>query len=126
MNRAERRRAKKAEKKNNNITYNFTKSQMDAAIEKALKSKIKSIEDKARENAANDAMVLMLSIPMKVLMDHYWQYSYEENIPKFAEQVIDYYSRWQDGEFDIEEMRKEIWDLAGIKIVRENEEEESN
>lgn len=103
MNRAERRRAEK-KKKASTKTYNISTDQLDDAVSKAV------------DDAINTSMRFMFILPIKVLMDHYWQDTYEEKIPEFADILIDYYTKWQDGEYDMEELEKELWDLAGIRI----------
>lgn len=43
------------------------------------------IKEQATQDAINTAMVLLLTLPLEVLMDHYWQKSYAKRIPKFTE-----------------------------------------
>lgn len=107
MTRAEIRRARKLEQKNKTTTYNFTKEQLDAYTNEAV------------ENAVNEAMILLLTLPLEVLMDHYWQKTYEKKIPEFTEYVLEYYRRWQDGELDMDKLKKDLWDYGGIRLEME-------
>ena len=69
--RAEQRRAQKA--KNKTPTYNLTEEQLDlivrAKVQELLDGNIERIKQEAADDAVNVAMTLMLSLPMKVLMD---------------------------------------------------------
>ena len=66
------------------------------------------------------AMVLTLTIPIKVLVEYYWKDLSREELKEetsiFAERMIDYYESWQNGEIDILKLKNELWDLTGIKI----------
>ena len=118
MNSAEKRRLLKKDKKTNTVTYNLTQAQLDAAIEKGVRSKLNEMKDKVTEDAVNTAMALTLVLPMKVLMEHYWQNNYIKNLPEFADYLVEYYEKWQNDELDILEMKKEIWEFAGVRIEK--------
>ena len=66
------------------------------------------------------AMILTLTIPIKVLVEYYWQnLNYEELKEEtgiFAERMVDYYEAWQDGKIDILKLKDDLWNLTGIKI----------
>ena len=47
------------------------------------------------EEAINTAMLLLLTLPLKVLMDHYWKKSYTKRMPEFINYVLEYYEQWQ-------------------------------
>lgn len=99
--------AKKKHKKNKNvstITYTITQEQLNNAVSEAV------------DDAINTSMLFMFIIPIKVLMDHYWPDTYKEKVPEFADYIVEYYTKWQDGEYSIEKLEKELWNLAGIKI----------
>lgn len=78
------------------------------------------LEDKvvksAMEDAINTAMTLLLVLPMEVLMDHYWKKTYAKKIPEFTELVLQYYERWQNGELDMDEMKKDLWEYGGVRL----------
>ena len=116
MNRAEMRRAARNDKKSKTATYNFTQEQLDAVIHERIGEKMDELKKEATEEAVNIAMVLLLTLPLEVLMDHYWPKSYEKRIPGFVEHVLDYYRKWQDGEIDIEDLKEDLWTYAGIRL----------
>lgn len=121
MTRAELRREKRAKAKN--PTYNLTEEQLNALVRDRLALEMKNELDRIRqevsEDAINTAMILTLSLPMKVLMEYYWPKSYEKRIPEFTEHLLDYFADWQEGKLDILELRKDIWNLAGVKLEQE-------
>ena len=117
MNRAEKRRmGKKAAK---TPTYNFTKEQLDDLIKKSIGDELEKMKKEALEDAVNTAMVLMLTLPLKVLMDNYWSGEQLEQIPEFTDKVIEYYEKWQNGELDIDKLREDLWNYAGVRLEGE-------
>ena len=117
MSRAEMRRAKREELKEKTATYNLTKEQLNALVRKEIGDEIARIKTEATNEAVNTATLLMLTLPMKVLIDNDGQNSYETRMPQFIDQVLDYYAKWQNGELDVEKMREELWKYGGVKIV---------
>ena len=120
MDRAGKRRAKKEENKKKTATYNLTKAQIDREIEKSIGKKLEDI----KMESTNAAMILTLTIPIKVLVEYYWKYLSREELKEetsiFAERMVDYYESWQNGEIDILKLKNELWDLTGIKIESAN------
>ena len=116
MDRAGKRRAKKEENKKKTVTYNLTKAQIDREIEKSIGKKLEEI----KMESTDAAMVLTLTIPIKVLVEYYWKDLSREELKEetsiFAERMVDYYESWQNGEIDILKLKNELWDLTGIKI----------
>lgn len=112
MNRAERRRQEKQTKTAKTKTYNFTKDQLD----KIIQDKMKEVKREATEEAVNTAMVLLLTLPLEVLMDHYWPKTYAKRLPGFVDYVLRYYEMWQDGELDMDELREDLWKYGGIRL----------
>lgn len=110
MTRAERRRAAKQNDKV--ATYNFTKEQIDAAIEKGVRKRIEDMKIEATNIAVNEAMVLMLGLPMKVLIEKYPDIKVDD----FADDVLVEYEKWQDGDLTNEELTNYLWDYGGIRI----------
>ena len=107
MTRAEYRRQKKlAESKK--ATYIMTAEQIAA------------MKQEATEEGVNTAMILLLTLPMEVLMDHYWKKSYAKRIPEFTNYVLEYYHKWQDGELDLDELRKDLWEYGGVRFERDD------
>ena len=117
MGRAERRHAQKLEQKEKTATYTLTKGQLDAAVRKQVGKELERIKQEATDDAVNTAMVLLLTLPLEVLMDHYWTKSYAKRIPKFTERVLEYYERWQNGELDMEKLKEDLWEYGGVKLV---------
>ena len=117
MGRAERRRAKKKKKKEKTTTYNLTKAQLDVMVREKIGDELIRVKQEATDDAVNTAMVLLLTLPLEVLMDHYWTKSYAKRIPKFTERVLEYYERWQNGELDMEKLKEDLWEYGGVKLV---------
>ena len=117
MGRAERRRAQKLAQKEKTATYNLTKAQLDAAVREQVGKELERIKQEAMDDTINTAMVLLLTLPLEVLMDHYWTKSYAKRIPKFTELVLEYYERWQNGELDMEKLKEDLWEYGGVKLV---------
>lgn len=115
MNRAERRRQQKKEVKQTK-TYCLTQEQLDIMVREKVNNMIYQAKQEATDDAINTAMTLLLVLPMEVLMDHYWQKDYQKKIPKFAERILEYYSKWQDGELNMDKMKQDLWDYAGIRL----------
>ena len=116
MNRAGKRRAEKEKCKRETSTYNLTKAQIDREIEKSIGKKLEEI----KMESTDAAMVLTLTIPIKVLVEYYWKDLSREELKEetsiFAERMVDYYESWQNGEIDILKLKNELCDLTGIKI----------
>ena len=117
MGRAERRRTQKLEQKEKTTTYNLTKAQLDAMVRKKIGDELTRVKQEATDDAVNTAMVLLLTLPLEVRMDHYWTKSYAKRIPKFTERVLEYYERWQNGELDMEKLKEDLWEYGGVKLV---------
>lgn len=119
MGRAEMRRAAKQNKKAKTATYNVTQAQLEAMIQERIGEKLKTVKQEVTDEAVNTAMVLLLTLPMEVLMDHYWQKSYARRIPEFTAHVLNYYEMWQNGELDMDELKKDLWEYGGVRIEEE-------
>lgn len=119
MNRAERRRAEKSQIKAKTATYNLTKEQLDTAVRVKVGSELDKIKQEATDEAINTAMILLLTLPLEVLMDHYWPKSYRKRIPGFTEHVLEYYERWQNGELDMEKLKQDLWEYGGVRLEAE-------
>lgn len=117
MGRAERRRAQKLKQKEKTTTYNLTKAQLDVMVREKIGDELIRVKQEATDDAVNTAMVLLLTLPLEVLMDHYWTKSYAKRIPKFTERVLEYYERWQNGELDMEKLKEDLWEYGGVKLV---------
>ncbi|MCB5918334.1 hypothetical protein LJB56_15290 [Lachnospiraceae bacterium 210521-DFI.3.101] len=117
MGRAEMRRAMRNEKKAKTATYNLTKAQLDALVKEQIGEELKRVKQEATDEAVNTAMVLLLTLPLEVLIDHYWPKSYAKRIPEFTNYVLEYYEKWQNGELDIDKLKEDLWEYGGVKLV---------
>lgn len=116
MNRAERRREKREQEKKQTATYNLTQAQLEDMIEKGIGERLKQIKQEATDKAVNTAMVLLLTLPLEVLMDYYWPKSYAKRLPGFVDHVLEYYGKWQNGELDMDELKKDLWEYGGVRL----------
>ena len=115
MNRAERRRQAKAEKRKV-ATYNLTSDQLQTAVKRESDKFIKDAYEDGFRNGMNKALVLMWALPLIVLRDHFWKKTFQRQAKKFCEELFDLYSRWQDDEVDINEIRDDLWEYGGIRL----------
>ena len=104
MNRAERRRMEREQKKPEKV-YTLTQSQID------------QIKEDAKAEAVETALILLLAIPTEVLIgDDYWAKSAKRRIPKFLDDMESMYQAWVAGTLSLEDMREDIWKFGGRKI----------
>ena len=116
MSRAEMRRQKRETEKSKTATYNLTQAQLDAMIDAALGKRIDDAKQAATEKAMTQAVTLMLVLPLEVLMDHYWKKSYAKRIPEFTQHVLEYFEKWENGELDMDELKRDLWEYGGVKL----------
>lgn len=123
MSRNERHRKNHHRNKQKNNKYrrddgdfNVSKKRLESVIYESVQSRLNEVKKDAEEEAVTTAVRLMFAVPMTVLMENQWSDSYREKLPEFADLLVDYYHRWQDGKLDIDEMEKELWDYGGIKL----------
>lgn len=117
MGRAERRRTQKLEQKKKTVTYNLTRAQLDSMVREKISEELDRVKQEATDEAVNTAMILLLTIPLEVLMDHYWPKSYAKRIPEFTTHVLNYYEKWQNGELDMDKLEEDLWEYGGVKLV---------
>lgn len=79
---------------------------------------IQILKQEATTKAVNEAMILLLTLPLEVLMDHYWQKTYDKKIPEFTNYVLEYYEMWQNGELDMDKLKQDLWEFGGVKLER--------
>lgn len=120
--RAERRRAEKEAIKRKTVTYNLTQAQLDKMIREGVERELKRTREEDTDHAINTAVALVLTIPLRVLMDHYWKKSYANRLPKFTSIVLEYFHRWENGELDMDELLEDLWEYGGVKLVVKEEE----
>ncbi len=103
MNRAEMRRQKRAEGKKQKV-YTLTQAQID------------KIKTDATKDAINQAMVLMLVLPLEILITDYWPKTAHKRGREFTEKVLDLYSQWENDEISMEELQKDLWEYGGVRF----------
>lgn len=119
MTRAELRRQERETKKSKTATYNLTQAQLDAMVDAVVGKRIDDAKNAATEKAMTQAVTLMLVLPLEVLMDHYWKKSYAKKIPEFTNYVLEYFEKWENGELDMDELKKDLWDYGGVRLEME-------
>lgn len=87
-------------------------------VEEAVAERINAVKKEAAEEAVNTALVLTLALPLEVLMDNYWKRTYVKRIPKFTEQVLEYYQKWESGEITMEELQRDLWEYGGVRLEK--------
>lgn len=98
------------------VTYNLTQAQLDAIVQEKIGAKIAETKKEVYEETVNTVLALVLTLPLEVLMDHYWPKSYRERLPGFVDKVLEYYGRWEDGELDMDKLKEDLWEYGGIRL----------
>ena len=119
MNRQQRRSAERKEQKPKTKVYNLTEAQVQAYVRQAGDKELKNSHEEVMTESTNAAMILLLTLPLEVLMDHYWPKSYAKKIPEFTNYVLEYYERWQNGELDMDELKEDLWTYGGVRLEAE-------
>lgn len=117
--RAEMRRLSRQKEKDSKVRYNFTAEEVDNLVRQRAEKMLEQLQVEALEDGIGAAMVLLLTIPMAILRDEYWPKTYKQKLPKFGDQIIDMLNKWEDGEIDLEELREDIWNDAGLRFDRD-------
>lgn len=113
------RRLSRQKEKDSKVRYNFTAEEIDNLVKERSAKLLEQIQIEALEDGIGAAMVLLLTIPMVILRDEYWKKTYKQKLPKFGDQIIDMLNKWEDGEIDLEQLREDIWNDAGIRFDRD-------
>ena len=100
-------------------TYILTEAQLQAYVRQAIEKELKNSHEEVMNESINTAMILLLTLPLEVLMDHYWPKSYAKKIPEFTSYVLEYYERWQNGELDMDKLKEDLWEYGGVRLVVE-------
>lgn len=95
-------------------TYNFTEEQLSIYMKNYYREQL----EQARKDMISNAMILMLTLPMEVLMDSYWKKSYRQKLPGFIKEVLGYFQKWEAGELDMDELQKDLWEYGGVRLER--------
>lgn len=121
MGRAELRRAMKNEKKAKTATYNLTKAQLEAIVREKIGDELERVRREATDNAINTAMILLLTLPIEVLKNHYWPKTYAKRIPEFINYVLKYYEMWQNNELDMDKLKEDLWEYGDVRLEERSE-----
>ena len=116
MNRQQRRAAERKEQKVRTKAYNLTEAQLQTYVRQAIEKELKNDHEEIMNESTNTAMILLLTLPLEVLMDHYWPKSYAKKIPEFTNYVLEYYERWQNGELDMDKLKEDLWEYGGVRL----------
>lgn len=119
MNRQQRRAAERKEQKARTKVYNLTEAQLQAYVRQEIEKELKNNHEEVMNESINTAMILLLTLPLEVLMDHYWPKSYKKRIPEFTSYVLEYYERWQNGELDMDKLKEDLWEYGGVRLEAE-------
>lgn len=118
MSRAERRRAEKSSGKK--ATYNVTEEQLDIMVHERMEKEWTQLKQQIADDASNEILSVLFTLPMEVLMDDFWPKSYDKKIPQFTEKLLKKYDEYQNGKVDIEALKEKLWTYAGVKLVVED------
>lgn len=105
MNRQDRRRNKL---RTSEPTYNLKYSQILGLQKQTV--------DKIRSQAVDDAFILMLAIPLKILKDKF-DWTPEAGLEEFAEYVTDEYQDFVESATSLEDYAKLVYDECGFTFV---------
>ena len=109
MNRAQRRRLDKGKTNTKRPTYNLTMEQIKFAAQQAYQ---KEKDDNFMESV-NQAMILMFTLPCDVLIDAGWE---KQDIENFMADMLDRYTAWINGDFDLDKARDRLWEYGGLRL----------
>ena len=130
MNRAQRRAAEKQThtKVRRPPTYNVTQPQLHRMVHQEIDRDLKVTRQEIMDEAINQAMILLLTLPLEVLMNYYVQpEDYRTLIPEFTNYVLQYYEDWQDGKLDMDKLKEDLWEYGGVRLEEgEREVEETD
>ncbi len=126
MNRAQRRKnGIKGKQPTYNLTHDALRAQIEIEANEMLKEKVREAKAEAREEMRDIAFMLMLTIPLEVLVNHYWVKSAPKRMPGFVQKVLDLYSDYENGKVSLDELREHLWRYGGIRLdYKETEVEE--
>lgn len=76
-----------------------------------------AMKKKAVIEGVDNALVLLLSIPVKVLCDNYG-WTAENELPDFVEHMINEYENFSDGKITLEEYQALVYEQCGVKFEK--------
>lgn len=113
MNRQQRRLKDKENRK-----YAIAKTEIDKTVRKSINKELKQAYEDGLNEGTNQAMILLLTLPLEVLINFYWGAD-RKKIEKFTCRVLEYYEKWQNGELDIEKLKEDLWEYGGVRLEEE-------
>ena len=84
-----------------------------------VKETARKSAEKMEKQAIEKAFLLMLSIPLNVLVNDYWEKSAKKRIPKFIDDVISLYESLENGSVSYGELYEMLEEYSGIKLEAE-------
>ena len=71
---------------------------------------------RAKAEAVDTAIILLMSLPVKVLHDQFgWG---EKRLGRFSEALTDAYQDFADGDMELEDLQRLVWEQCGIKFQK--------
>ena len=120
MNRQQRRANERKTQKYHKSTYNLTRSQLDSVIRESIDNEIKQAYRDGLDEGVNQAMILLLTLPLEVLINFYWGAD-QKKIEKFTGHVLEYYRMWQDDKLDMNKLKQDLWEYGGLRLEERQE-----
>jgi hypothetical protein len=121
--------------RHNSRSYNVAEVLSDIATETATveavkqelrreydlrEKELKQHYDEELEKVSDKAFMMMLYFPVEVLLQSYWPHARKNKIQSFIDQVITLYTAYNDGDVDIDELKKHIVDTCGVTVETTN------
>ncbi len=74
------------------------------------------LKNEAYDEAVGTAMTLLLSIPVKVVVERYnWE---QEDVERFCEDILDEYEKFDAGDMTLEDLQHYVFEHCGVKFER--------
>ena len=87
-------------------------------------SDIEAIRQKSYKEGCQEALFLLLSIPVMVIHDKYGKLMKKEGREeRFANEIINLYQLYQQGYVDTKDLEQCLWEEAGMRIDRSKNDE---
>lgn len=84
---------------------------------------IKNLKREVFEDAVAEAMKLMLTIPLEVLITDYWPKSAAKKTPGFVQKVLNLYEQYEQGTVSMESLVDDLWTYGGVRFETVREEQ---
>ena len=110
MNRQQRRAQEREKRK-----YAISKAELNNTVRKSIDRELKEAYQDGLDEGVNQAMILLLTLPLEVLINFYWGAD-QKKIEKFTSRVLDYYEKWQNDELDMDKLRADLWEYGGVRL----------